>query len=107
MVCTPGDTWKRGRRQQSALGVFKEGCVQRRYECRPNAQRHQQRERRRGKREGRYVRSDARECDSRSQTKASVGDKETREGWTGLLEKGGFISSFYYITIYPSPGCLK
>lgn len=64
--------------------------------------------RREGERgEGCYVRSDARERNIRNQTKAVVGDKETQERWTGLSEKGGFISSFYYITIYPSPGCLK
>lgn len=44
---------------------------------------------------------------SETKQKAAVEDKETQERWTSLLEKGDFISSFYYITIYPSPGCLK
>lgn len=103
-----GDTWKRVGEDNRVPWEYSKRDV-----CRGDVNDYRiPKETAEGRREGRrreecYVGSDAKECVIRSQTKAAVEDKETQEKWTGLLEKGGFISSFYYITIYPSPGCLK
>lgn len=109
MMCAPGDTWKRvGIRQQKALGVFTEGCVLRRFEGLLKSQKKHQREREKGRgrkevpyavMQGKYVIT--------NRQKLAGEDKGAQGRWAGLSEKGDFISSSYYITIYPSLGCLK
>lgn len=44
---------------------------------------------------------------SEPEQKLAGEDKKTKDKRTGLSEKGDFISSPYYITFDPSPGCLK
>lgn len=49
-----------------------------------------------GRREGKRRKGcrDAGNASSETKQKPAVEDKETQERWTGLLEKGGLISSF-------------